>query len=90
MPLEVSHAHLLTATIVDSAKDIDAIVVVLSAMEESRERHRCKLDELQSLKVEDHGVLRARTVVMTAQYDDFVSRDKNCSFGFDREWELDE
>ena len=49
MPLEVSDAHFLARAVVDSSEHIDAIVVVLGAVQEASKRHRRKLDELERL-----------------------------------------
>jgi hypothetical protein len=77
MPLVVRHAHLLAGAVVYSAEDVHAIVVVLCTVQESGKWHRGQLHELESLEVQDHGILGTCTVVMTAQDDYFVARDQD-------------
>jgi len=73
MPLVVRHAHLLAGAVVYAAKHVHTVVVVLCAVQKSGEWHRGQLHELESFEVQDHGVLGACTVVVTAQDDHFVA-----------------
>ena len=90
MPLEVCHAHLLAGAVVHAAKDIHAVVEVLGAVKESCERHRCKLHELKSLQVQDHGVFCSGTIVVTTKDNNLVARYENSCLCLHRKRELDQ
>ena len=77
MPLEVRHAHLLAGAVVHAAKYVHTVVVVLCAVQESGKWHRGQFHELESFQVQDHSVLGACTVVVTAQDDHFVARNQD-------------
>ena len=78
MPLEVCDAHFLARTVVYTSEHINAVVVVLGTVKEASEGHRRQFDKLQSLQIQDHGVLGASTVVMPAQNDHLVRGDEHC------------
>ena len=78
MPLEICDAHFLAGAVVYASEHINAVVVVLCAVKEASEGHRRQFDKLQSLQIQDHGVLGASTVVMSAQNDHLVRGDEHC------------
>ena len=80
LPLEVWHWHLLTRTIICSSKNIDRVVVVLSAVQESTVRHSCKFYKLKSFQIQYHCVFSTCTVVMTSKDDYFIATDQSTGF----------
>ena len=78
MPLEVCDAHFLAGAVVYATEHVNAVVVVLGTVKEASKRHGRQFDKLQSLQIQDHGVLGASTVVMSAQNDHLVRGDEHC------------
>lgn len=56
-PLVVVDVHLLAGAVVNAAKDVNVVVEVAPAVEETCEGHRGKLDKLEGLHVQDHCIL---------------------------------
>ena len=50
-PLIVVNIHLLAGAVVNTAKNVDVIIEIASAMKEASEGHRRQLNELKSLHV---------------------------------------
>ena len=90
MPLEVRDRHFLAGAVVDAPEHVDAIVVVLGAVQEASEGHRGQFDELKGLQVQDHGILGSRAIIVAAQDDDLIGGNEHSGFCFDGQRELDE
>jgi len=78
----------LAAAVVHATEDVDAVVVVLGAVEEPGEWHAGQLDELEGLKVEDHSVFCASAVIVTAEDHHFIVADERSSLRLNTQREL--
>jgi len=75
VPLQICYIHLLTAAVVDASEHIDAVVVVLCAVQEASVRHGWQLVEVKCLQVKRHRVLCACAVVVAAKNNYLICRD---------------
>ena len=89
LPLEVVNIHLLAGAVVHTAEHIDVISEIECAVQESRVRHRTKLNEFHCLQIQHHGIFGSGTVVMASKNDNFVAGNEGCRLGLNRQRELD-
>ena len=89
MPLKVANTHFLARAIVSAPKHINRIVVILGTVQEAAIRHRCQFNKRKILQIQDHRILGASTVIVTAQNNDFIAADQRARLSFYRQGELD-